>query len=312
MVKLGYVFPGQGSQSVGMLNTWRGNPVVEETIAEASDVLATDMWQLIERGPAEDLNNTVNTQPVMVASAIAIFRVWRSVCPLQPTWAAGHSVGEISALTAAGAFGLADALRLVRGRAQAMSKAVDEGSAGMAAVLGLEDLVVQDLCERCAQGEVLEPVNYNAPGQIVVAGHVAAIERIRRAAKAAGAKMVFVLPVSGPFHSSLMRPATLALADLLSNMEVRAPSFSVLHNSRLEKADEQTIKLALVEQLTRPVPWVQTINRFVASGVTHVVEMGPGEVLTNMTRRIDPGVKVLPTYSPQAMEVVRESLSAKV
>jgi [acyl-carrier-protein] S-malonyltransferase len=311
-IKLGYVFPGQGSQTVGMFNAWRGNRIVEETIAEASEALGFDMWQLIEHGPLADLNSTVNTQPVMVACSIAIFRAWQQVCPQLPAWAAGHSVGEISALTAAGAFKFADALRLVRARAQAMSQAVEAGTAGMAAVLGLDDEVVMELCESCAQGEVLEPVNYNAPGQVVVAGHVAAIERIKPAAKAAGAKMVFVLPVSGPFHSSLMRPAALVLADKLSGLDVREPAFPVLHNSRLETARQQTIKPALVEHLTRPVPWVQTIQRFVADGVTHVVEIGPGEVLTNMTRRIAPGIKVLPTYSPQAMEAVGEALYANV
>lgn len=309
-IKLGYVFPGQGSQSVGMLNAWRGNRIVEETIAEASDALGMDMWQLIEHGPLPSLNSTVNTQPVMVASSVAIFRAWQEVCPQLPAWAAGHSVGEISALTAAGAFGFADAVRLVRARAQAMAEAVEEDTAGMAAVLGLDDEVVHDLCQSCAQGEVLEPVNYNAPGQVVVAGHVAAIDRIKHAAKAAGAKMVFILPVSGPFHSSLMRPAALALADHLSQLDVREPSFPVLHNSRLETAHQQTIKSALVEHLTRPVPWVQTIRRFVADGVTHVVEIGPGEVLTNLARRIAPGIKALPTCSPQAMEAVGESLYA--
>ena len=309
-IKLGYVFPGQGSQSIGMLTAWRGNRIVEKTIAEASDALGMNMWQLIERGPLPSLNSTVNTQPVMVASSMAIFRAWQEVCPQPPVWAAGHSVGEISALTAAGVFGFADALRLVCARAQAMSEAVEEGTAGMAAVLGLDDAVVHDLCESCAQGEVLEPVNYNAPGQVVVAGHAAAIERIKHKAKAAGAKMVFVLQVSGPFHSSLMRPAALAFSNHLAHLNVHEPSFPVLHNSRLETARQQTIKSALVEHLTRPVPWVQTIKRFAADGVTHIVEVGPAEVLTNLTRRIAPGIKALPMYSPQAMEAVGESLYA--
>jgi len=310
--QLALVFPGQGSQSIGMLNAWRGHRVVEATIDEASSVLDMDLWELVEHGPAASLNSTINTQPVMVASSVALFRAWQALSAQTPRWAAGHSVGEISALAAAGALDFADALRLVRCRAQAMAQAVPAGSAGMAAVLGLDDACVEQLCRECAGAEVLEAVNYNAPGQVVVAGHQQAIERIRVQAKAAGAKMVFVLPVSGPFHSSLMRPAASAVAAHLAPLSAQEPLFPVLHNSTLGAATTAGLKTALVEHLTRPVPWVQTMRRFVADGVTHVLEIGPGEVLTNLTRRIAPQLRSLALNSPQALEAAGELLEAGV
>jgi [acyl-carrier-protein] S-malonyltransferase len=308
-VKLACVFPGQGSQWIGMLNAWRGDLVVEAVIEEASDALTLDLWRLVQYGPLASLNHTANTQPVMVAAAVACWRAWADRIRVTPLWSAGHSVGEISALTAAGALGLADAMRLVRVRAQAMAEAVPDGVAGMAAVIGLDDLTVQALCVDCAQGEVLEPVNYNAPGQVVVAGHMGAIERLKQPAKAAGAKMVHVLPVSGPFHSSLMKPAVLALAQHLAPLEIEEPRFRVLHNSRLEAARRQSIKPALAEQLTHPVRWVQTIKRFESDGITHIVEIGPGEVLTNLARRIAPGLRALPLNSPQTLDAVAQALA---
>lgn len=299
---IAYVFPGQGSQSVGMLDAWFDHILVRDTIAEASDALATDLWQLMHDGPAASLNSTVNTQPAIVASSVAIYRAWQAVFRGAPAVAAGHSVGEISALAAAGALSLADAVRLVRARAQAMTDAVPNAVGGMAAVIGLDDETVRRLCAECAQGRVLEPVNYNASGQVVVAGHVDAIERLKEKAKSEGAKMVFILPVSGPFHSSLMRPALEQVARHVQSLRFCAPVFPILHNATVDTAALNMIPSALCEQLVRPVRWTETVRKFADRGVTQIVEIGSGEVLTNLCRRISPDVVVWPVNSPAAME----------
>jgi len=304
------VFPGQGSQSVGMLSAWRGERVFVETIDEASDVLDLDLWHLSQHADPAELARTVNTQPLVVAASIAIYRTWQAQSPVDVPWAIGHSVGEISALVAAGALALPAALHIARQRALAMMAAVAPGVGGMAAVIGLDDLTVERLCSACAGGGgVLEPVNFNAPGQVVVAGHMPAIERLKMAAREAGAKMVFVLPVSGPFHSSLMQPAAEALARCLDDIRVTAPSLRVLHGNSLEVATEASIKPALVAQLTAPVRWTAMVRHLEADGVTHIVESGPGEVLTNLCRRVAPALSVLPLHLPQGMEAAVLALS---
>jgi len=303
------VFPGQGSQSVGMFSAWRGEREFVDTIDEASDVLDLDLWHLTQHGDPAELARTVNTQPLMVAASVAIFRAWQLRCPMPASWAIGHSVGEISALVAAGALTLQDALRVARQRALAMTDAVAPGIAGMAAVIGLDDPTVQRLCTACADEGVLEPVNYNAPGQVVVAGHLAGIERLKAAARDAGAKMVFVLPVSGPFHSSLMRPAADVLARCLEGIAVAPPSLSVLHGNSLEVATAQSIKPALVAQLTAPVRWTAMVRHLEADGVTHILEAGPGEVLANLCRRIAPTICALPLHLPEGMEAAALALS---
>ena len=302
------VFPGQGSQTPGMLDAWAGQTIVRDTIAEASDVLALDLWHLMRHGSNAELNSTINTQPVMVASSVAIYRAWRSRHAELPAMAAGHSVGEISALAAAGILSLADAVRLARHRAQAMTVALADGIGGMAAVIGLADDTVHQLCLDCAHDEVLEAVNYNAPGQVVVAGHMAALGRLKEAAKTQGAKMVMFLPVSGPFHSSLMRPAMHAVATRLHSLQFADPAFPVVHNATLETATPNSIVHALAQQLIKPVRWVDTVRLFVDRGVSHIIETGPGEVLSNLCRRIQPQLQVLSLNSPAAADKALEVL----
>ena len=299
--QLALVFPGQGSQSIGMLTLWADDPLFRSVVQEASDAIDIDLWQLAQHGPAERLTDTRLTQPLMVAAGLASWYAWREMGGAVPEVCAGHSVGEITALGAAQALDLRQATHLVRHRALAMAEAVPAGTAGMAAVLGLQDSTVESLCAACAQSEVLEPVNYNAPGQVVVAGHLTAIERLKPAAREAGAKMVFVLQVSGPFHSSLMKPAAQALRRYLETLAVREPQFQVLHNCDLSVACATSIKPALVAHLTRPVDWVRTVQAMAALGVTHVVELGPGEVLTNLCKRIAPELTVTAANSPASM-----------
>lgn len=306
--KIAYVFPGQGSQAIGMLTPWAGHPIVEETVGEAANSLDCDLWRIIQYGPVAELNDTVNTQPVMVATSVAYLRAWQAVVPARPAFAAGHSVGEFSALVAAGMLELGDAVRLVRARARAMNDAVPAEAGGMAAVIGLDDAMVHSLCRDCAQGEVLEPVNYNAPGQVVVAGHVRAIHRLKALAKDAGAKMVFVLPVSGPFHSALMQPAADVFRKSLASVEMAAPRFDVLHNCNLLPARLDAVRETLVAHLTRPVRWVETIRQFEACGVTHLIEIGPGEVLANLARRIAPAMRCFSVCSPETMDAAAAAL----
>lgn len=299
--RIAFVFPGQGSQAVGMLDAWSAWPVVLHAIEEASDALGFDIWKLMESGPAAQLADTVNTQPVVVAASVALFRAWREAGGRMPALAAGHSVGEIAALTAAGALTLTEAMHLVRVRARAMAAAVPHGG-GMAAVIGLEDNVVRGLCEASALDDVLAPANYNAPGQVVVAGHLRAIERLKSGARQAGAKMVMVLPVSGPFHSSMMGAAVTAVQAYLGNVSFSAPAFPVIHNVDQTPADRKTMARSLSQQLIRPVDWVAMMTGFQRRGVTHAFEIGPGEVLTNLNKRICPGMHSVALSTPAAME----------
>ncbi|MGB6056050.1 MAG: ACP S-malonyltransferase [Burkholderiaceae bacterium] len=288
MSKFAFVFPGQGSQAIGMLNGFAANPAVQETVAEASAVLGFDLGKLIAEGPKEELDLTTNTQPVMLTAAVAFFRAWSAAGGAVPALVAGHSLGEYSALVAAGAISFQDALPLVRFRAQAMQEAVPVGQGGMAAILGLSDEDVRAACAEAAQGEVVEAVNFNAPAQVVIAGQSAAVARACEIAKGKGAKRALVLPVSAPFHSSLLKPASDRLRDYLVQLAVAAPHIPLINNVDVAiESDPQRIKDALVRQAASPVRWVETIQAMAAQEVQYVIECGPGKVLAGLTKRID-------------------------
>ncbi|GIZ51058.1 ACP S-malonyltransferase [Noviherbaspirillum aridicola] len=288
MTKLAFVFPGQGSQAIGMLNGFAGNAAVEQTVAEASDALQLDLAKLIAEGPKEQLDLTTNTQPVMLTAAVACYRAWIATGGQVPAIVAGHSLGEYSALVAAGVIAFRDAVPLVRFRAQAMQEAVPVGQGGMAAILGLSDEDVRAACLEAAQGEVVEAVNFNAPAQVVIAGHKGAVERACEAAKAKGAKRALPLPVSAPFHSSLLKPASDRLRDYMKDIAFSAPQIPLVNNVDVAIVqDVAAIKDALVRQAASPVRWVESIRKMRAEGVTHVVECGPGKVLAGLTKRID-------------------------
>ncbi|OFZ73937.1 MAG: [acyl-carrier-protein] S-malonyltransferase [Betaproteobacteria bacterium RBG_16_64_9] len=281
------VFPGQGSQSIGMMAAYGAMPEIRDTLAEASEVLKQDIAKLMAEGPAEELGRTVNTQPVMVTAGYAAYRAWRSLGGPEPDMVAGHSLGEYAALVVAGVLSFADCLPLVRLRARAMQQAVPEGTGAMAAVLGLEDQAVREACAEAAQGEVVEAVNFNAPGQVVIAGHAAAVKRGVEAAKARGAKRAVLLPVSAPFHSSLMAPAARALREALAVNGVLAPRIPVIHNvDAAPHAEPDGIRDALYRQAFHPVLWSGCIRTMAASAITHVYECGPGKVLGPLSRRI--------------------------
>ena len=301
-MKLAIVFPGQGSQAVGMLAGYAEHPLVRETFVEASQVLGQDLWALVDNGPAEALNETVNTQPVMLTADVAVYRAWRAAGGAEAALMAGHSLGEYAALVAAGAIAFADALPLVRFRAQAMQQAVPQGVGAMAAIMGLDDEGVVAACAEAAQMQSVEAVNFNAPGQVVIAGHKEAVERAIAAAKARGAKRALLLPVSAPFHSKLLQPAAEKLAAYLAEVPVRVANVAVLHNVDVARAaTPEAVRAALARQAASPVRWVETMQAFVAQGVTHVIESGPGAVLTGLARRIAPGVEVLPLNDANAI-----------
>ena len=271
-----------------MLNGFGDSPVVRDTVAEASAAIRLDLAKMIAEGPKEELDLTTNTQPVMLTAAVATWRAWLAAGGAMPAIVAGHSLGEYSALVAAGSLSFADAVPLVRFRAQAMQEAVPVGQGGMAAILGLSDEDVRAACAEAAQGEVVEPVNFNAPAQVVIAGHKAAVERACEAAKARGAKRALVLPVSAPFHSSLLRPASLRLQDYLAGLQFAAPSIPLVNNVDVAIAfDPAAIRDALVRQAASPVRWVETVQKFASEGVTCVIECGPGKVLAGLTKRIN-------------------------
>jgi [acyl-carrier-protein] S-malonyltransferase len=303
------VFPGQGSQAVAMMKAYDGLPAIRETFAEAADALHEDLWKLVEDGPAEALNLTVNTQPVMLTAGVAVFRAWRELGGTMPNFAAGHSLGEYSALVAAGAIAFGDALPLVRLRATAMQEAVPQGQGAMAALLGLDDDAVRQACIAAAQGEVVEAVNFNAPGQVVIAGNRAAVERAVEVAKAAGAKRAVMLPVSGPFHSALMRPAAERLAQKLETTPVHAPQIPVVNNVdvAIESAADR-IRDALLRQLYNPVRWVEVVHKMAASGVTQIAECGPGKVLAPLVKRIQGEVQGTALTDRAAVELALENL----
>lgn len=308
-MKFAMVFPGQGSQSVGMLRGYGESAEVGEVLAVASDVLKQDIGKLIAEGPAEELNRTVNTQPVMLTAGVAAYRLWRALGGPEPDIVAGHSLGEYTALVAAGAIEFSDALPLVRFRAQAMQEAVPQGEGAMAAILGLDDDAVRAACEDAAEGQVVEPVNYNAPSQVVIAGHAPAVQRAMAAAKARGAKRALLLPVSAPFHSSLLAPAAARLREVLAGVAVGTPRIPVLHNVDVKTYREpDQIRDALVRQANHPVRWVETVRAMAAGGVSRIVECGPGKVLAPLVKRISDDVEGIPLTDRESIEAAIAAL----
>ena len=297
------VFPGQGSQSIGMLHPYEGLPEVRRAIDTASAVLDQDLWRLVAEGPEESLMATVNTQPVMLAAGVGVYRAWRGQGGAEPNWLAGHSLGEYTALVVAESLSFEEALRLVRFRAEVMQEAVPTGMGAMAALLGLEDGAVLDACQEAAQGEVVEAVNFNSPGQVVIAGHRTAVVRATEAAKARGAKRAVMLSLSVPSHCSLMRPAAERLAHYLERVTLISPRIPVLHNAEVVQATTpMEIRTALTRQLHHPVRWVDTIRAFARNGCKRVAECGPGKVLAPLVRRIDAEMEGIALNSAEALQ----------
>ncbi|MBT9566972.1 MAG: ACP S-malonyltransferase [Thiobacillus sp.] len=286
-----------------MMKGWADRSEVRFTFSEASDALGQDLWSLVTEGPADLLNQTVNTQPAMLAADVAVWRVWRAVGGVQPSLLAGHSLGEYAALVATGSLGFSDAIKLVRYRAEAMQAAVPEGVGAMAAILGMEDDAVRAVCEAAALGEVVEAVNLNSPGQVVIAGNRAAVERAMALAREKGAKRALPLPVSVPSHSSLMRPAAEKLLAHLQDVTIKAPTIPVLHNTDVESHTEpDAIRVALARQLHTPVRWVETMLALKAAGMAEIVECGPGKVLTGLGKRIDERLSMLPLVDEASLQ----------
>jgi len=306
-----FVFPGQGSQSVGMLNSISERPEVRATLQEASEALGEDLAKLITEGPAEALSLTTNTQPVMLTAGVAFYRAWLAAGGPAPKVMAGHSLGEYSALVAAGVISFKDAVPLVRFRAEAMQSAVPVGAGGMAAILGLDDAVVIQVCTEAsaASGGVVEAVNFNAPGQVVIAGASGAVTKACELLKVAGAKRALPLPVSAPFHSSLLQPASEKLKGYLANIEFKVPTISVINNVDVQILnDPSAIKDALVRQAAKPVRWQETIQAMAGQGITQVVECGPGKVLAGLTKRINDQVTGTPVFDESSLNEVLATL----
>ena len=318
MKPFAFVFPGQGSQSVGMLDAWGDNPAVVETLREASDALAEDLGKLIREGPKEALALTTNTQPVMLVAGVAAYRVWMARTGVAPLAVAGHSLGEYSALVAAGVLTVAQAAPLVRLRARAMQDAVPVGAGAMAAVLGLDAATVVATCAEVTSGfgpdslEVVEAANYNDPAQTVIAGSKAAVERACEVLKAKGARRAVSLPVSAPFHSSLMRPAADKLREALESVELASPAIVLINNVDVAmEVDADRIRDALYRQAFGPVRWVECVRALKARGLTSVVECGPGKVLSGLVARIDPEMTGLPLFDPTSLGNVQAALAVK-
>jgi [acyl-carrier-protein] S-malonyltransferase len=310
-MKFAFVFPGQGSQSVGMMDAWASHPAAMKVVADASAALGEDLGALMEQGPAEQLSLTTNTQPAMLTAGVAMFEAWRAAGGPVASMMAGHSLGEYAALTAAGSLDLSDAVRLVRIRADAMQAAVPVGTGAMAAVLGLDDDAVRAACAEAAQGEIVEAVNFNAPAQVVIAGHAEAVQRAMVAAKARGAKRAMLLPVSAPFHSSLLKPAAEVLSKALATVTVNVPAVSVINNVDVAiTQDPDAIRDALVRQAWHAVRWVEIIQAMKAQGITHVVECGPGKVLSGMVKRIEPDLVAMSVTDPESMQIALDTLAA--
>ncbi|MBX3631029.1 MAG: ACP S-malonyltransferase [Nitrosomonas sp.] len=309
-MKLAFVFPGQGSQSVGMMAGYDNLPVVRETFAEASDILTQDFWAMISHGSAEDLNLTVNTQPLMLMAGVAVYRAWESLCDKKPSILAGHSLGEYTALVVSGALSFEDALSLVRYRAQIMQEAVPEGIGAMAAILGMEDEMIASICQEVTASntqESVEPANFNSPGQIVIAGHTNAVLKAIELAKGKGAKRAVMLPMSIPSHCRLMKPAAEKMRQQLAATSLQSPTIPVLHNVDVKSHDDiDSIRDILAQQLFNPVRWVDTIRQLAADGITHIVECGPGNILTGLDKRIDRSLQHLPLSNGEA---VKEAVS---
>ncbi len=298
-----FAFPGQGSQSVGMMQSFAALPVVRHAFAEASEALRQDLWSMVETGPAEALSATVNTQPVMLTADIAIYRLWRERGGAAPVAMAGHSLGEYAALVAAEALPLGVAVALVRERAQLMQSAVPEGQGAIAAILGLDDAGIAAACAEAAQGEIVQPANFNAPGQVVIAGHASAVQRAMEAAKAKGAKRAIVLPMSIPAHCLLMKPAALQFGPRLTATQIKLPQPRVLQNATLRyAASEAELSQALIDQIYNPVRWAATVKAFADEGVTQLIECGPGKVLTPLAKRIDERISGVSLHDLASLE----------
>ncbi len=312
MPAFAFVFPGQGSQSVGMLDAWGEHAAVRATLQEASAALGEDIAQLIHAGPKEALELTTNTQPVMLTAAIACYRAWRAEGGAEPAAVAGHSLGEYSALVAAGALSLADALPLVRFRAQAMQQAVPVGAGAMAAILGLDAALVREVCAAVAaeSGQVVAPANFNDPKQTVIAGSKAGVDLACERLKSAGAKRALLLAVSAPFHSSLMKPAALALRDKLATVNISAPNIPVINNIDVAvQTEPDAIRDALFRQAFGPVRWVEVTQALRARGLTHVLECGPGKVLSGLVKRVDAEIQSLTVLDPASLAAAKEMLA---
>lgn len=309
MTKFAMVFPGQGSQAVGMLKDLADNyPIVKSTFDEASQVLGYDLWTLVQDGPVEELNKTWQTQPALLAASVAIYRVWQSVNGAQPEFMAGHSLGEYSALVCAGVIDFKDAIKLVELRGQLMQEAVPTGTGAMYAIIGLDNESIRKACEQAAQGQVVAPVNFNSPGQVVIAGNKEAVERAGALCKEAGAKRALPLAVSVPSHCALMKPAADKLAIALENITFNTPKFAVINNVDVKvvsSADQ--IKAALIAQLYSPVRWTETVEEMAKQGITLLVEMGPGKVLTGLTKRIVDSLSACAVNDKASLDVALEN-----
>ncbi|MBI0157002.1 MULTISPECIES: ACP S-malonyltransferase [Gilliamella] len=309
MTKFAMVFPGQGSQAVGMLKDLAENySVVKSTFDEASQVLGYDLWTLVQDGPAEELNKTWQTQPALLAASVAIYRVWQSINGPQPEFMAGHSLGEYSALVCAGVIDFKDAIKLVELRGKLMQEAVPSGTGAMFAIIGLDNDSIRKACEEAAQGQVVAPVNFNSPGQVVIAGNKEAVERAGALCKEAGAKRALPLAVSVPSHCALMKPAADKLATTLNNMTFNAPQFAVINNVDVKvESSAENIKAALIAQLYSPVRWTETVEEMAKQGVTLLVEMGPGKVLTGLTKRIVDSLSACAVNDKASLDVAIEN-----
>ena len=309
MTKFAMVFPGQGSQAVGMLKDLAENyPVVKSTFDEASQVLGYDLWTLVQDGPAEELNKTWQTQPALLAASVAIYRVWQSINGPQPEFMAGHSLGEYSALVCAGVIDFKDAIKLVELRGKLMQEAVPSGTGAMFAIIGLDNDSIQKACEQAAQGQIVAPVNFNSPGQVVIAGNKEAVERAGALCKEAGAKRALPLAVSVPSHCALMKPAADKLATTLNNMTFNTPQFAVINNVDVKvESSADNIKAALIAQLYSPVRWTETVEEMAKQGVTLLVEMGPGKVLTGLTKRIVDSLSACAVNDKASLDVAIEN-----
>ena len=309
MTKFAMVFPGQGSQAVGMLKDLAENySVVKSTFDEASQVLGYDLWTLVQAGPAEELNKTWQTQPALLAASVAIYRVWQSINGPQPEFMAGHSLGEYSALVCAGVIDFKDAIKLVELRGKLMQEAVPSGTGAMFAIIGLDNDSIQKACEQAAQGQIVAPVNFNSPGQVVIAGNKEAVERAGVLCKEAGAKRALPLAVSVPSHCALMKPAADKLATTLNNMTFNPPQFAVINNVNVKvESSADNIKAALIAQLYSPVRWTETVEEMAKQGVTLLVEMGPGKVLTGLTKRIVDSLSACAVNDKASLDVAIEN-----
>ncbi len=306
--KLAFVFPGQGSQSVGMLSQLAASfHEVKQTFDRASLVLGRDLWALVSNGPEAELNQTQNTQPAMLAAGVAVWEIWCKHSPIRPDWMAGHSLGEYTALVCSGALFFEDAVKLVEARARYMQAAVPEGIGAMAAILGLEDSRVIEICNQVAESEIVAAVNFNAPGQVVIAGHAAAVDRAAQAAKLAGAKRALILPVSVPSHCELMKPAAEKLEACLQDTAISIPTIQLIHNVDVAfHSDPEIIRTVLKEQLYKPVRWVETVSLMQEKGVTTFIESGPGKVLTGLDKRIAKNAEHLSVYDQETLNKALE------